>query len=197
ACHRSVRMATEVPGLRCFRKRGRRPAPGTAGNRRHPCSHSDARPEELSQRRNRRRNRAVRIASQVPLFENESHHIGTIPCIARPARNEQPVVRLPAYGGIMAKLLSINVGLPRNIEWKGRTVYTGIWKSPVHGTCRVSRLNLEGDGQGDLAGHGGEQRAVFVHQVESYRHWQEQLKRTDFVPGQFGENFTIEGLPDY
>jgi ferredoxin-NADP reductase/MOSC domain-containing protein YiiM len=97
----------------------------------------------------------------------------------------------------MAKLLSINVGLPRNIEWKGRTVYTGIWKSPVHGTCRVSRLNLEDDGQGDLAGHGGEQRAVFVYQVESYRHWQEQLKRTDFVPGQFGENFTIEGLPDY
>jgi ferredoxin-NADP reductase/MOSC domain-containing protein YiiM len=96
----------------------------------------------------------------------------------------------------MAKLLSINVGLPRNIEWKGRTVYTGIWKSPVHGTCRVSRLNLEGDGQGDLGGHGGEQRAIFVYQVESCRHWQEQLKRTDFVPGQFGENFTIEGLPD-
>ena len=57
-------------------------------------------------------------------------------------------------------------------------------------------LNLEGDGQGDLAGHGGEQRAVFVYQIESYRYWQEQLKRTDFVHGQFGENFTIEGLPD-
>jgi ferredoxin-NADP reductase/MOSC domain-containing protein YiiM/ferredoxin len=57
-------------------------------------------------------------------------------------------------------------------------------------------LNLEGDGQGDIAGHGGEQRAVFVYQVDSYRHWQDQLKRTDFVYGQFGENFTIEGLPD-
>jgi ferredoxin-NADP reductase/MOSC domain-containing protein YiiM/ferredoxin len=57
-------------------------------------------------------------------------------------------------------------------------------------------LNLDGDGQGDLAGHGGEQRAVFVYQIESYRYWQEQLKRTDFVYGQFGENFTIEGLPD-
>jgi MOSC domain-containing protein YiiM len=57
-------------------------------------------------------------------------------------------------------------------------------------------LNLDGDGQGDLAGHGGEQRAVFVYQIESYRYWQEQLKRTDFVHGQFGENFTIEGLPD-
>jgi ferredoxin-NADP reductase/MOSC domain-containing protein YiiM len=57
-------------------------------------------------------------------------------------------------------------------------------------------LNLDGDGQGDLAGHGGEQRAVFVYQIESYRYWHEQLRRTDFVHGQFGENFTIEGLPD-
>ena len=96
----------------------------------------------------------------------------------------------------MARLLSVNVGLPRDIAWKGRTVHTGIWKNPVHGRCRVSRLNLDGDGQGDLAGHGGEQRAAFVYQVESYRYWQEQLKRTDFVHGQFGENFTIEGLPD-
>jgi len=96
----------------------------------------------------------------------------------------------------MARLLSVNVGLPRDIEWKGRTVHTGIWKSPVPGRCRVGRLNLDGDGQGDLAGHGGEQRAVFIYQIESYRFWQEQLKRADFVHGQFGENFTIEGLPD-
>src|SRR6516162_8637190 len=96
----------------------------------------------------------------------------------------------------MARLLSVNVGLPRDIEWKGRTVYTGIWKNPAPGRCGVGRLNLNGDGQGDLAGHGGEQRAVFVYQIESYRYWQEQLKRTDFVYGQFSENFTIEGLPD-
>jgi ferredoxin-NADP reductase/MOSC domain-containing protein YiiM/ferredoxin len=96
----------------------------------------------------------------------------------------------------MPRLLSVNVGLPRDIEWKGRTVHTGIWKEPVHGRCRVGRLNLDGDGQGDLAGHGGEQRAVFVYQIESYGYWQEQLKRSDFVHGQFGENFTIEGLPD-
>jgi ferredoxin-NADP reductase/MOSC domain-containing protein YiiM len=96
----------------------------------------------------------------------------------------------------MARLLSVNVGLPRDIAWKGRTVHTGIWKDPLPGRCRVGRLNLDGDGQGDLAGHGGEQRAVFVYQIESYRYWQEQLKRTDFVHGQFGENFTIEGLPD-
>src|SRR5262245_18042277 len=99
-------------------------------------------------------------------------------------------------GSDMARLLSVNVGLPRDIAWKGRTVHTGIWKTPVGGRCRVSRLNLDGDGQGDLAGHGGEQRAVFVYQIESYRHWQDQLKRTDFVHGQFGENFTFEGLPD-
>jgi ferredoxin-NADP reductase/MOSC domain-containing protein YiiM len=96
----------------------------------------------------------------------------------------------------MPRLVSVNVGLPRNIEWKGRIVHTGIWKYPVHGRCRVGRLNLDGDAQGDLAGHGGEQRAVFVYQIESYRYWQQQLKRTDFVHGQFGENFTIEELPD-
>jgi MOSC domain-containing protein YiiM len=96
----------------------------------------------------------------------------------------------------MARLLSVNVGLPRDIAWKGRTVHTGVWKNPVTGRCRAGRLNLEGDGQGDLAGHGGEHRAVFVYQIESYRYWQEQLKRSDFVYGQFGENFTIEALPD-
>jgi ferredoxin-NADP reductase/MOSC domain-containing protein YiiM len=96
----------------------------------------------------------------------------------------------------MARLLSVNVGLPRDLAWRGRTVHTAVWKDPVGGRRRVARLNLDGDGQGDLAGHGGEQRAVYVYQIESYRYWQEQLKRTDFVYGQFGENFTIEGLSD-
>jgi ferredoxin-NADP reductase/MOSC domain-containing protein YiiM len=96
----------------------------------------------------------------------------------------------------MPRLLSVNVGLPRDIEWNSRIVHTGIWKAAVPGRCRVGRLNLDGDGQGDLAGHGGEQRAVYVYQIDSYRYWQEQLKRTDFVYGQFGENFTIEGLHD-
>lgn len=95
-----------------------------------------------------------------------------------------------------ARLLSVNVGLPRDIEWKGRTVHTAIWKDPVPGRCRVGRLNLAGDRQGDLAGHGGEQRAVFVYQIESHRYWEEKLGRTGFVPGQFGENFTVQGLPD-
>ena len=96
----------------------------------------------------------------------------------------------------MARLLSVNVGLPRDIAWKGRTVHTATWKDSVPGRCGVGRLNVDGDGQGDLGGHGGEQRAVYVYQIESYRYWQEQLKRTDFVYGEFGENFTIEGLPD-
>jgi ferredoxin-NADP reductase/MOSC domain-containing protein YiiM len=96
----------------------------------------------------------------------------------------------------MARLLSVNVGLPRDIQWRGQTVRTGIWKEPVRGPCRARRLNLDGDGQGDKAGHGGPNRAVFVYQIESYHHWQEQFGRTDFVYGQFGENFTVEGLPD-
>ena len=77
----------------------------------------------------------------------------------------------------MARLLSVNVGLPRDTGWKGRNAHTGIWKDPARVRCWVGRLNLDGDGQGDLAGHGGEQRAVFVYQIESYRYWQEQLKR--------------------
>src|SRR5271163_205858 len=96
----------------------------------------------------------------------------------------------------MARLLSVNVGLPRDIVWRDRTVRTAVWKDPVRGRCRVGKLNLDGDGQGDLAGHGGKWRAVFVYQIESYRYWQDQLRRSDFVYGQFGENFTVEGLPD-
>jgi len=96
----------------------------------------------------------------------------------------------------MARLLSINVGLPRDIEWQGRTVHTAVWKAPVEGPRMVRRLNIDGDGQGDLAGHGGEHRAVFVYQADSYRYWQDQLRRSDFTYGQFGENFSVEGLSD-
>ena len=93
-------------------------------------------------------------------------------------------------------LLSVNVGLPKDVSWQGRIVYTGVFKDPVPGPHRVGRLNLDGDGQGDLAGHGGEQRAVFVYQMGSYRYWERELGRHDFVYGQFGENFTVEGLGD-
>jgi ferredoxin-NADP reductase/MOSC domain-containing protein YiiM/ferredoxin len=96
----------------------------------------------------------------------------------------------------MARLLSVNVGLPRDIEWQAKTVHTAVWKTPVQGRRMTRRLNVDGDGQGDLAGHGGEHRAVFVYQIESYRYWQNQLGRNDFTCGQFGENFTVEGLAD-
>src|SRR5918912_1515811 len=93
-------------------------------------------------------------------------------------------------------LVSVNVGLPKDVTWQGRTVFTGVFKDPVSGPRRVRRLNVDGDGQGDLGGHGGEQRAVFVYQLDSYRHWERELGRSDFVHGQFGENLTVEGLSD-
>src|SRR6202030_262948 len=96
----------------------------------------------------------------------------------------------------MGRLVSLNVGLPRDVTWRGETVHTGIWKQAVQGRRMTRRLNVDGDGQGDLAGHGGEHRAVFVYQIESYRYWQNQLGRNDFTYGQFGENFTVEGLAD-
>ena len=96
----------------------------------------------------------------------------------------------------MAHLLSVNVGLPRDIAWRGKTVHTAIWKAPVHGRRMARRLNIDGDGQGDLEGHGGEHRAVFVYQIDSYRYWQRRLGRSDLSYGQFGENFTVEGLSD-
>ncbi|MDB6056585.1 MAG: domain containing protein [Verrucomicrobiales bacterium] len=94
------------------------------------------------------------------------------------------------------RLLSVNVGLPRDIVWRGQTIRTAIWKDPVQGSRMVRRLNVDGDAQGDLVGHGGEHRAVFVYQIDSFRYWENKLHRTNFTFGQFGENFTIEGLPD-
>jgi ferredoxin-NADP reductase/MOSC domain-containing protein YiiM/ferredoxin len=101
-----------------------------------------------------------------------------------------------AESGALGTLLSVNVGVPKDVAWRGRTVFTGVFKDPVVGPRRVGTFNVDGDGQGDLAGHGGEQRAVFVYQVDSYRYWERELGRDDFVYGQFGENFTVEGLTD-
>lgn len=96
----------------------------------------------------------------------------------------------------MATLTSVNVGMPRDVEWNQRTVYTGAWKHPVTGPRMVRRLNVDGDGQGDLGGHGGENRAVLVYQLDSYRHWAQVFGRDDLVPGMLGENLTVDGLPD-
>jgi ferredoxin-NADP reductase/MOSC domain-containing protein YiiM len=99
-------------------------------------------------------------------------------------------------GGLTGRLLSVNVGRPRQIEWQGKTVRTAIWKDPVEGPRMVHRINIDGDDQGDRLAHGGEHRAVFVYQLDSYRYWERELGRTDFSYGQFGENFTVEGLAD-
>ncbi len=96
----------------------------------------------------------------------------------------------------MPRLLSVNVGLPRDVTWNGKTVRTSVWKSPVTGRRIVRKLDIEGDAQADLAGHGGEHRAVFVYQMDSYHYWERFLGRSDFTFGQFGENFTVEGLLD-
>jgi MOSC domain-containing protein YiiM len=103
---------------------------------------------------------------------------------------------LPEVKQEVNALISVNVGLPRDVEWQGRTVHTAIYKTPAAGRVWARRLNLDGDGQGDLAGHGGEHRAVMVYQIESYRYWEKYLGRSDFEFGQFGENFTVDGLPD-
>ncbi|MGF6712781.1 ferredoxin-NADP reductase/MOSC domain-containing protein YiiM [Luteibacter sp. W1I16] len=96
----------------------------------------------------------------------------------------------------MPVLLSVNVGLPQDIEWQGRTVRTAVFKQPVRGPVMARRLNLDGDGQGDLAGHGGEHRAIMVYQVQSYRYWETVLGRKLTGYGQFGENLTVDGLAD-
>jgi ferredoxin-NADP reductase/MOSC domain-containing protein YiiM len=96
----------------------------------------------------------------------------------------------------MAMLTSVNVGLPKDVPWNNRTVHTGAWKTPVAGPRMVRRLNIDGDGQGDLDGHGGENRAVLVYQLDSYRHWAKEFRRTDLTPGLLGENLTVDGLPD-
>jgi MOSC domain-containing protein YiiM len=92
------------------------------------------------------------------------------------------------------KVLSVNIGLPRKVEWHGRTVQTSIWKEPVFGSVRVTAFNIEGDRQSDLSVHGGRQKAVYVYPGEHYEFWRTELQRPDLAPGAFGENLTTEGI---
>ena len=94
------------------------------------------------------------------------------------------------------KVVSVNVGQPREIPWRGQLVRTSVYKTPVTGRVRVRKLNFDGDAQADLIGHGGEHRAVMVYQAEAYQYWRDTLERQDFVYGQFGENLTVEGMAD-
>jgi len=92
------------------------------------------------------------------------------------------------------QLVSVNVGLPREVTWHGRVVRTSIWKDPVEGLVHVSSLNLEGDKQSDLSVHGGPEKAVYAYPCEHYEYWRRELRATDLTWGTFGENFTTEGL---
>jgi len=92
------------------------------------------------------------------------------------------------------ELVSLNVGLPRDIEWRGRVVRTSIWKDPVEGLVHVASLNLDGDKQSDLSVHGGPEKAVYAYPSEHYDYWRRELPATDLAWGAFGENFTTAGL---
>jgi MOSC domain-containing protein YiiM len=92
------------------------------------------------------------------------------------------------------KLISVNVGLPREVTWRGNVVRTSIWKSPVEGRIRVSKLNLDGDQQSDTSVHGGVDKAVYAYPSEHYFYWRGELQGVDLPWGAFGENLTTEGL---
>jgi MOSC domain-containing protein YiiM len=94
----------------------------------------------------------------------------------------------------LMKLISLNVGLPREVDWHGRAVRTSIWKSPIEGRVRVVGFNLDGDRQSDLTVHGGERKAVYIYPSEHYEFWKKELPGIDLPWGSFGENFTTEGL---
>jgi MOSC domain-containing protein YiiM len=92
------------------------------------------------------------------------------------------------------KIVSVNVGMPREVVWKGLTVQTAIFKEPVDGSVRISELNLVGDQQADLIVHGGSEKAVYAYPVEHYEYWRKELPEVPFSWGGFGENLTTEGL---
>jgi MOSC domain-containing protein YiiM len=92
------------------------------------------------------------------------------------------------------ELISLNAGLPRDVIRKGRTVTTGIYKEPVAGAVRLSKLNLDGDRQADLTVHGGPEKAVYAYPSEHYDYWRSELERPELTWGMFGENFTTTGL---
>ena len=92
------------------------------------------------------------------------------------------------------KLISVNVGLPREVTWKGKTVSAGIFKEPISDRVTVRSLNLDGDGQADLTVHGGADKAVYLYPFEHYEYWRGELPDTELPLGIFGENFTTTGL---
>lgn len=94
------------------------------------------------------------------------------------------------------KLVSVNVGFPREVTWKGRTVSTGIFKEPINSRVMVRSLNLDGDGQADLTVHGGLDKAIYAYPLEHYDYWRSELPDTELTLGIFGENFTVTGFKE-
>ncbi|MYE91608.1 MOSC domain-containing protein [Candidatus Poribacteria bacterium] len=92
------------------------------------------------------------------------------------------------------KLLSVNVSQPKEVLHNGKRIKTGIFKEPVSGRTMMRRLNIDGDGQGDLSVHGGIHKAVYVYPIEHYDYWKQELGRNDLTYGKFGENLTVEGM---
>ncbi len=92
------------------------------------------------------------------------------------------------------KLVAISVGRPREVQWRGRSVQTSIFKTPVSRRVHVARGNVEGDQQSDLAVHGGPEKAVYAYPAEHYDFWRRELPDAELAWGAFGENFTTEGL---
>jgi len=94
------------------------------------------------------------------------------------------------------RVISVNVGLPRDVNWKGRVVTTGIFKEPISGRIAVRRLNMDGDRQADLTVHGGPGKAIYAYPVEHYDYWRSKLSQTELPWGSFGENLTVSGADE-
>src|SRR5215475_5516240 len=135
-------------------------------------------------------------AALLTTHEHETQPPSHPPRRRRRRPGTRPVVGSTRGAPMTGRLLSLNVGGPREVEWEGKTVRTAIWKDPVEGPRMVRRINIDGDDQADRLAHGGEHRAVYVYQIDSYRYWERELGRDDFSYGQFGENFTVDGLAD-
>ena len=135
--------------------------------------------------------RRLGLASRARTRESVS---GMANGLIKPDFRNQKLCVSYARGNRSMKLLSVNVGLPREIEWKGKIVRTSIFKKPVAGRVRVSTLNVEGDQQSDLTVHGGPDKAVYAYPSEHFAFWRTELPVTDLPWGVFGENFTTTGL---
>jgi MOSC domain-containing protein YiiM len=134
--------------------------------------------------------------AQLP-FEEKVRKVGELIRLSRKVKAQRIREDAPPYPQSeidLMKLISVNVGLPREITLGGKRVRTSIWKYPVQGRVRVSKVNLDGDQQSDLSVHGGFDKAVYLYPGEHYSYWRTQLPDVDLQLGAFGENFTTEGI---